>query len=161
MDVVPAVKLALATGMRRGELLSLTWHDIDWRSATAVLNRTKNGLKRSVPLSAEALTVLREMGGTRGQNDRVFRISANGLRLAWERATHRAQIADFHFHDLRHEAISRLFELGLSMPEVALISGHKTPSMLFRYTHLRAEDVGKRLRMSIAKKDASIVTRAL
>jgi integrase len=57
----------------------------------------------------------------------------------------RSEIADLHFHDLRHEAISRFFELGLSVPEVALISGHKTPSMLFRYTHLRPEAVALKL----------------
>ena len=57
----------------------------------------------------------------------------------------RAGIVDTHFHDLRHKAISRFFERGLSMPEVALISGHKTPAMLFRYTHLRPEEVAKKL----------------
>ena len=57
----------------------------------------------------------------------------------------RTEINDLHFHDLRHEAISRFFEKGLSVPEVALISGHKTPVMLFRYTHLKAEKVVKKL----------------
>ncbi len=52
---------------------------------------------------------------------------------------------DLHFHDLRHEAISRFFEMGLSVPEVALISGHRDYRMLFRYTHLRAEDIVKKL----------------
>ena len=54
-------------------------------------------------------------------------------------------LEDLHFHDLRHEAISRLFEKGLSIPEVALISGHRDFRMLFRYTHLRAEDIAHRL----------------
>ena len=54
-------------------------------------------------------------------------------------------IKDLHFHDLRHEAISRFFEMGLSIPEVALISGHRDPRMLFRYTHLRAEDVAEKI----------------
>jgi integrase len=57
----------------------------------------------------------------------------------------RVGIKDLHFHDLRHEAISRFFELGLSIPEVALISGHRDPRMLFRYTHLRAEDVAEKI----------------
>jgi len=65
--------------------------------------------------------------------------------LAWERLRKRAGIDDLHFHDLRHEAISRLFEKGLSIPEVALISGHRDVRMLFRYTHLRAEDIAQRL----------------
>ncbi|MDA0341679.1 MAG: tyrosine-type recombinase/integrase [Proteobacteria bacterium] len=72
-------------------------------------------------------------------------MSPNAVRLSWGRLTHRAGIEDLHFHDLRHEAISRFFEMGLSVPEVALISGHRDPRMLFRYTHLRAEDVARKL----------------
>ncbi len=67
------------------------------------------------------------------------------MRQAWDRLCRRAVIDDLHFHDLRHEAISRFFEKGLSVPEVALISGHRDYRMLFRYTHLRAEDVAKKL----------------
>ena len=149
-DVIPAVRLAIATGMRRGELLSLNWGDINWQSFTALLKMTKNGSKRVVPLSADAIAILREIQKRSADLGRVFAISAIGLRLAWERAVRRAGIKDYRFHDMRHEAISRFFELGLSVPEVALISGHKTAAMLFRYTHLRAEDVGKKLRNSIA-----------
>ena len=68
----------------------------------------------------------------------------NKLRLALERIKKNGNIKDLHFHDLRHEAISRFFEKGLSMPEVALISGHKDVRMLFRYTHLKAHDVLKK-----------------
>jgi len=68
-------------------------------------------------------------------------MTPNALRLAWGRTTKRAGIEDLHFHDLRHEAISRFFEAGLSIPEVALISGHQDYRMLARYTHLRAEDL--------------------
>jgi integrase len=75
----------------------------------------------------------------------VFPISANAVRLAWKRARDKAGISDLRFHDLRHEAISRFFEMGLSVPEVALISGHKDPRMLFRYTQLRAENVAAKL----------------
>ena len=64
------------------------------------------------------------------------RISAEAAKLGWQRLTKRAGIEDLHFHDLRHEAVSRFFELGLTVPEVALISGHKDPRMLFRYTHI-------------------------
>jgi integrase len=77
--------------------------------------------------------------------EHVFPISANAVRLAWERVRQRARIKDLRFHDLRHEAISRFFEIGLSVPEVALISGHKDARMLFRYTQLRAENVAQKL----------------
>ena len=72
-------------------------------------------------------------------------MSPNAVRLAWERLKWRVGIVDLRFHDLRHEAISRFFEYGLSVPEVALISGHKDTRMLFRYTHLKPEDVAEKL----------------
>jgi len=74
-----------------------------------------------------------------------FPVNANAFRLAWERLRKRADLCDLRFHDLRHEAISRFFEMGLSIPEVAVISGHKDARMLFRYTHLRAEDLVKKI----------------
>ena len=74
-------------------------------------------------------------------------MSPNGFRLAWVRLTRRAGIADLHFHDLRHEAVSRFFEMGLSVPEVALISGHREIRMLLRYTHPARQGI-------IAKMDA-------
>ena len=70
-----------------------------------------------------------------------FPVTDNAFRLAWNRLRSRADLGDLRFHDLRHEAISRFFEMGLSMPEVALISGHKDPRMLLRYTHMKAETV--------------------
>jgi integrase len=65
--------------------------------------------------------------------------------MAWDRMIKRAGIVGLRFHDLRHEAVSRFFELGLSVPEVALISGHKNPVVLLRYTHLRAQDLVAKL----------------
>ena len=67
------------------------------------------------------------------------------MRLAWDKLKKRAAISDLKFHDLRHEAISRFFEAGLSLVEVATISGHKDPKMLFRYTHLKAEEIAAKL----------------
>ncbi len=144
----PAVLFAVATGMRRGEVLSLRWSSIDRKLNTAFLAMTKNGDSRTVPLSPQALQALRMLPVTtenRRASDLVFPISPNALRLSWEKVKRRAGITDLRFHDLRHEAISRFFELGLSVPEVSLISGHKDPRMLFRYTHLRAADVAMKL----------------
>jgi integrase len=142
--VRPAFLFALATGMRRGEVLSLHWSNVDLEAATAFLPITKNGHARSVPLSPQALSVLHQLEGSQ-EDQRVFPLSANSLRLAWGRVRCRAKVEDLRFHDLRHEAISRFFEQGLSVPEVSLISGHRDPRMLFRYTHLRATDVAKKL----------------
>lgn len=114
---------------------------------------TKNGEARTVPLSPKAMLLLeglhqarqRPSQGLGGAScDLVFPISANAFRLAWERVRKRAGVVDLRFHDMRHEAISRFFEMGLR-PEVALISGHKDARMLFRYTHLRAVDVARKL----------------
>ncbi len=141
------VLFAVATGMRRGEILSLSWENIDFDRRTAHLPLTKNGEPRTVPLSPRALGILQRMKQI-DQNGLVFPISANAFRLAWERAKRRARIEDLRFHDLRHEAISRFFEMGLSVPEVALISGHRDAKMLLRYTHLKAEQVAEKLAIS-------------
>ena len=68
------------------------------------------------------------------------------LKKSWYSTLKRAGIEDFRFHDLRHEAVSRFFEKGLSMPEVAAISGHRDPRMLMRYAHPTAEDIAEKLR---------------
>lgn len=140
----PLANFAIETAMRRGEMLSLTWDDIDESKRVAQLSDTKTGIPRGVPLSSDALAWL-EWSRFPGE-PKPFPVSPNAVRLAWTRLTKRAGIEDLHFHDLRHEAISRLFERGLSIAEVALISGHRDVRQLFRYTHLRAEDVAKKLR---------------
>jgi len=122
------VRFAIATGMRRGEILALRWRNVDLQARTAHLPLTKNGDSRTVPLSAPALAILEHQTRNEGE-DVVFTMSGNAVRLAWERLKKRAGIEDLHFHDLRHEAISRFFEHGLSMPEVSAISGHKDPRM--------------------------------
>ena len=140
----PIIVFAIQTGMRRGEILGLQWEHVDLDRRIAFLPLTKNGSSREVPLSAKAAQVL---AGQRQRNDTPtpFPITPNGFRLAWDRLRDRAGLSDLRFHDLRHEAISRFFELGLNIPEVAVISGHKDPRMLFRYTHLRAVDLVNRL----------------
>lgn len=139
----PVICFALHSGMRRGEILSLQWANTNFEKKLAYLPLTKNGADREVPLTPEALGVLYNQLGS--GYERPFPISENAFRLAWTRLKHRSGIKDFKFHDFRHEAISRFFELGLSPPEVALISGHKDPRMLFRYTHLKAVELSEKL----------------
>jgi integrase len=136
----PVIVFAIETGMRRGEILGLRWEHVDLDRRIAYLLLTKNGSSREVPLSTKAAQVLARQ---RQHNDTTspFPVTANGFGLAWGRLRRRAGLSDLRFHDLRHEAISRFFELGLNIPEVAVISGHKDPRMLFRYTHLRAGDL--------------------
>ena len=85
------------------------------------------------------------LGIHRGISERFYEVYPNAIRLAWEGLRKRVGIKILHFYGLRHEAISPLFTMGLSTPEVALISGHRDPGMLFRYTHLRAEDVAEKV----------------
>ncbi len=138
----PLVSLAVETGMRRGELLSLEWQNICLERRTAKLLMTKNGSTRVVPLTVEALAVLQDLP-VKGKL--AFPVKPVAIHQAWERTTKKALLTDFRFHDLRHEAISRFFERGLTVAEVAFISGHKDVRMLFRYTHIKASHVLSRL----------------
>lgn len=141
--IIRLIRFAMFTGMRRGEILRLKWQDIDRDLNILFIPITKNGYSRTIPLSLEALSVLAEI--KKGDGELVFPLTANSVRMAWDRLVKRAGVKDLHFHDLRHEAISRFFEKGLSVPEVALISGHRDFRMLFRYTHLKAEDIAKKI----------------
>jgi integrase len=140
--IAPIVTLALETAMRRGEILAIKKEHCDPAKRILLIPETKNGRARTIPLSIPATELLTKYLPSKG---RMFPISANAFRLAWERVKRRAGIDDLHFHDLRHEAISRLFEKGLSVPEVALISGHRDLRMLLRYTHPMSEGILRKL----------------
>ncbi len=127
------ITLALETGMRRGEILSLTWGQYFPEKRLLELIDTKNGHGRFVPLSSKAMAAVSH--GAK-QNERVFAMTGNAVRLAWERLLRTSDIRGLRFHDLRHEAISRMFDKGMTVPQVAAISGHRTISMLFRYAHV-------------------------
>ena len=132
------IQFAVETGMRRSEILKLKWIDVNLKTRIASLYDTKNGDERHIPLTKTAVQLLSNLTQL---SDFVFPISANCLRLAWERCRNKSNIKGLRFHDLRHEAVSRYFEMGLSVPEVALISGHKDVRQLFRYTHLKPESL--------------------
>jgi integrase len=134
----PAVRFALETAVRRSELLSMSWVNTDLDRRIVMLPDTKNGTKREVPLTTAALDIIQKLPK---RCDRVFETTDYSIRHGWDRLVKRAGIKDLRFHDLRHEAVSRLFEAGLSIPEVALISGHKDYRMLARYTHLKADNL--------------------
>jgi integrase len=139
--LLPMVLLALETGMRRGEILNARYEHL--KNGLLTIPKTKTGASRTIPLTPNAQRIITAL--PRSITGFLLPISSNALMLAWERARQRGGIDDLRFHDLRHEAISRFFEMGLSIPEVALISGHKDYRMLARYTHLRVEDLVKRL----------------
>lgn len=136
------VVLALETAMRRGEIMALRWEHIDLKRRVAVLPETKNGDTRAVPLSSRAVAILEAL--PRNISGKVFSTSPTAITEGFERAVARAGLTDLRFHDLRHEATSRLAER-LAMHELAKVTGHKSPRMLMRYYHPRAEDLAKKL----------------
>lgn len=142
-NLAVAIILALETGMRRGELLGMLWEHIDFQHRVLLIPKTKNGHPRTIPLTSRAT----EMLLTQRDRDEIrpLPMTEDSLKKSWQRLLNRVGIDGLHFHDLRHEAVSRFFEMGLSMPEVALISGHRDPRMLFRYTHLDPRKVGEKL----------------
>jgi integrase len=137
--LAPAIEFALATAMRAGEIIAVRWVDIDWKRRTARLSMTKNGLPRDVPLSTKALAALEELDRS---TDRVFAgLTSDTLKHNFARLVKRCKFANFHFHDLRHTAITRYARAGLNPIQLAVISGHKDIRMLARYTHLKAEEL--------------------
>lgn len=150
------VRLALHTGMRQGEILSLTRDQVDLERRIVRLTETKNGGARTVPLNRAATAVLESAlaYGARpidtpliffGERGRDGRRRPYCFHRAWSDALKRAKITGLRFHDLRHEAVSRFVEAGLSDQEVAAISGHRSMQTLKRYTHLRAESLVAKL----------------
>ena len=139
-----ATQLAIETAMRQGELLALQWKNIDKERGLAFLPETKNGEARAAPLSSRAIAVLNNL--TRTTTGVVLPVERLTLYHAFIAACRRAGIDNYTFHDLRHEALSRLAERGdFSVLELAEVSGHKTLQMLKRYTHLNAERLAKKL----------------
>lgn len=140
--VQPAILLAIETALRRGELLNLTWGAIDEQQRTLHIPHTKTGYARTIPMTDAAWAILKALPVT---GDRVFPITPMALKLAWNRVRARAGIPDLRFHDLRHEAISRFAEMGLSTVELAAISGHRDLRMLARYTHIQPSALARKL----------------
>ena len=143
-DLKPIIRFALETAMRREEIASLTWKQVDLKNRTAHLPKTKNGSARSVPLSSAAIAILQGM--PHNIDGTIFNLTKDQITDRMRVTVKRGELKDLRFHDLRHEATSRLFETGrLDMMEIATITGHKSLSMLSRYTHLRAGDLAKKL----------------
>ncbi len=141
--LLPIMGFALETGMRLGEIVAADWKHYDGRERVLLVPLTKNGKPRTVPLTLKAASLIE---GRRGSDvGPIFPSTVEAIKQAWIRLTRRAGIADLHFHDLRHEAVSRLFERGLDMPEVMMVSGHTDHRMLLRYTHLSARKLVEKM----------------
>jgi integrase len=150
------VRVALETGMRSSEITSLRRRQVDLNRRIVRLVETKNTMPRTVPLSQCATELFREALSHPirpidtdliffGEPGRDGRRRPYQFNKVWIDIKTGLGMKNLHFHDLRHEAVSRFVEAGLGDQEVAAISGHKSMQMLKRYTHLRAEDLVARL----------------
>lgn len=119
--------------MRRGEILSLLWDNIDFLKRTAFLQLTKNGESRTVPLSTRAIETLLSL--PRSIDGRVLPIKFAALEANFKRARDRARLSDLRIHDLRHTAATRLSEKLPNLLELSAVTGHKNLSMLKKYYH--------------------------
>ena len=137
----PVVILALSTGARKGEIMNLTWDDVDLNTGRAILHDTKNGERRALPITGHALEVLKGLQKVRRIDTKLLFAGKNPktpaeLRKPWVTAMQNAGIANFKFHDLRHSAASELAMNGATLAEIAEILGQKTLAMVQRYAHL-------------------------
>lgn len=130
----PLLFLALHTGMRRGEMLDLKWNDLDFSRKLIVIQRSKNGEKRSIPMSMTLCSVFAGLK-IRDISGRVFPIAVRSLREAFSKTLRRAGIEDFRFHDLRHTFATKLVQNGVDIYKVKELLGHKTLAMTMRYSH--------------------------
>jgi integrase len=145
------VEFALFTGMRRGEVLGLKWESVDRARGVVLLDTTKSGKRREVPLNSRADAVLARRGSK--SSGLVFGTRRwDRFRTAWENAVERAKLADFHFHDLRHTFASWAIQRGASLQEVKDLLGHHSLAMTLRYGHLAPEH----LRTAVARLDGAL-----
>ena len=141
--ILPLTRFALESAMRRGEILGLRWEHINLEKRTAFIPLTKNGESRAVPLSLAAIEILRQL--PRNLNGQVFPVNPTTLSAAIERARVKAGVKDFHFHDLRHMAITRMAEKLPNLIELSAVSGHKSLTMLKRYYHPNPELLAQKI----------------
>ena len=137
--LTPAVLLAMNTGLRRGELLSLQWSDIDLEAkiVTVQASNAKNGRQRHLPLNLEALSVVTKWHRQSGGECGVF--EPKDVKKGWNALLSQANIATFRFHDLRHHFASRLVMAGVDLNTVRELLGHSDLKMTLRYAHLAPE----------------------
>ncbi len=136
------VILSLSTGMRKGELMGLSWADVNLKDGYLILHETKNGERRRVALAGLALDLLKDYANVRRLDSQLLFPSNKSpttpidLRKPFKTALKKAEVDDFHWHDLRHCTASYLAMNGASLAEIAEVLGHKTLSMVKRYSHL-------------------------
>jgi integrase len=135
----PIVELAIHTGMRRGEILSLRWSDVDMRRRTITLSQTKNNERRVIPLNETVTAVLKRLP-RHLDTDRLFpNLNGPMITRAFSRACRKASLPNLRFHDLRHTFASYLAMGGFNLRTIQQLLGHRDLRMTSRYSHLSAD----------------------
>ncbi|MDD2860280.1 MAG: site-specific integrase [Acidiphilium sp.] len=143
--IADLIVIAIDTAMRRGEIMKIEWKHVNLTARTIHIPHTKTDQPRTIPLTLRARDTLAALPGER-IGPIWGMVHEASISRAFAKAARRAGLEDLRFHDLRHEAVSRLFEnTDLDAMEISRISGHKTFAMLSRYTHLRADRLVARL----------------
>jgi integrase len=144
------VEFCAYTGLRQAEALELTWGRVDRARGVVLLELTKNGRRREVPLCGPADATLARRQAPGGDDDRVFGANSwYAFRRTWRRAVRATGLADFHFHDLRHTFASWAVQRGATLPELKDLLGHSSLAMVLRYAHLAPEH----LRSAVSRLD--------
>ena len=140
----PMVQFSIETAVRRSELLGIRYKNINFTNRTLLLTNTKNGKDRVLPLSEKAFLILQSQ--PRQFDGRVFPLTKNQVKHYWQQALKKTNIVGFRWHDIRRHSCGLLFEKGLSVPEVQLMSGHLDPKILLKtYTKLDPRKLVKKL----------------
>jgi integrase len=154
---VDLVELCLFTGLRQAEALQLTWDRVDQARGVLLLEITKNGRGREVPLNTPAAAMLARRGAAGTDDGLVFGTTSwYAFRKPWRRAVKAAGLGDFHFHDLRHTFASWSIQRGATLPELKDLLGHSNLAMVMRYAHLAPEH----LRKAVARLDDVLASPA-
>ena len=148
---VPAINFSIETAIRKGELLNARYENVNFRERTLYIPDTKTASldrhqtsERTIPLSDLALSIITQL--PRQLSGRIFATTDDALSNCWKKAIKKARIKDLRWHDLRRYAVSKMFEKGLSVPEVQVCSGHKNPMILLNtYTKLNPSKIAKKL----------------
>lgn len=139
--VASAAALSYETAMRRGEIVKIQKHHIEFNQSRLYVPEAKNGYSRYVPLNANATKVLKDRLCVCGSRQYIYDVTAESLSKAFRRACKRLCITGLSFHSMRHSAITKYAQRGLSVNQLKVISGHRSTEMLERYTHLSVKDV--------------------
>lgn len=154
--LAPMMVLAYESAMRRSEILQLKRADVDLEKKYLVIRHSKSGHSRVLPLTDQAAQAV-EYWMSQSETDKVFDVSANAVRLAFERLCKKTGIQNFHWHDFRHCATSNFAEMGLSPVELMALTGHRQLGSLMRYAHVQGKHLQEKIRNNCLTNENAVI----